>query len=319
MSTDWRLDVLACPTTGGRLSGTWPQLRNSQGQAIDVDAHGIVRTPVTADRGVQFHELMAPRTGLRQLQHQALHLAAWEAPYYRQILTRFLADLTPAGQVALDVGCDDGRFTEQLVDLGYQRIVGVDTNLDSLLSLAAHSRKHGYSEKLLLIQASAHELPLLEASIDVALAIEVLYYLNERYERGLQAIADVLRPSGTLIAAEPDLEGASLKALAFAGLTDFLLTLREHTCTETRAGQEFKFRVFAPQELHTLYEQAGLQVRDCRGLSLMPLLVRVGLRRKQFDPDELAAQSDELRAAFDYWNRHGSVSRCLVWHCRKRT
>ena len=37
MSTDWRLDVLACPTTGGRLSGTWPQLRNSQGQAIDVD------------------------------------------------------------------------------------------------------------------------------------------------------------------------------------------------------------------------------------------------------------------------------------------
>lgn len=315
--SDWKTDLLVHPQDGCELTGKWPLLKSLNGIPLGIDDLGVVTTEVSMNAGLQFHLLMDHGVALRELQRQHLHLAYWETPYYKEAIAAFLKDINPRQKTAIDVGCGDGRFTEQLVDLGFDRIIATDIDVRPLRMLAKYAEGCGFRDKLLLIQCSADAFPLKQNAVDVALCIGVLYYLNDRFETGLQRVASLVRPGGLFIDSEPDLEGALLKAILFENLGDYVCAFREHTFTETCKGEKTRFRLFSQDEVRAHYRGAGLEVLDLHGLSLFPSILRIAMVRGQISKDQVAENEANIRKSFDYLNRTGGVYKHIIWKCKK--
>jgi len=317
-SNDWKTELLALPGDGGTVTGMWPLLKSQDGIPLKIDDLGVVTMEVGMGNGLQFHLLMDQGVVLRELQYKHLHLAYWETPYYKETIASFLKGIAPKGLTVMDVGCGDGRFTEQLIDLGFDRIVATDIDVRPLRELAKHAEIHGFRDKLLLIQCSADSIPIKQNSIDVALSIGVLYYLIDRFEAGLQHVANLVTPGGIVIDSEPDLEGALLKALLFEDLSDYIRVFQEHTFNETCKGDKTRFRLFSPDELHSHYRAAGFDVLDRHGLSIFPSIFRIAMVRGEISEDRLAEKEKEIKEIFDYLNRTGGIYKHIIWKLQKR-
>jgi SAM-dependent methyltransferase len=89
----------------------------------------------------------------------------------------------PKGDFSLlDVGCGDGRLTNQLLDL-YPQVVGLDTSREALQYVKTNS-----------VAASALEIPWSDGSFDIILATELLEHLpDEAYRRALAEMKRVAR------------------------------------------------------------------------------------------------------------------------------
>jgi len=171
---------------------------------------------------LEFHKKMPKGAALREFQYKHLHLSYWETKYYKDIIRRFLKDVSPETSIVGDFGCGDGRFTEFLLDLGFKKIVATDIDQKPLQSLYLHLEKRGDLDKVLLINTAVEDLPIKKGAIDIALAIGVFYYLNEQFEQGLKEVSRVLKNKGILINSEPDLDGALFKSLIFEDVDDLL-------------------------------------------------------------------------------------------------
>lgn len=99
-------------------------------------------------------------------------------------------------QVVADVGCGNGIDLRRLVT-GRQcrHAIGVDLSAGMLRSLADLHR----SGQVTLIQADAQHLPLGEASVEVALAMHMLYHVP-RIDAAVTELRRILKPGGTLLA-----------------------------------------------------------------------------------------------------------------------
>jgi SAM-dependent methyltransferase len=99
-------------------------------------------------------------------------------------------------QVVADVGCGNGLDLRQLVPDGRCRhAIGVDLSAGMLRSLADLCGSH----RLSLIQADAQELPLADASVDVALAMHMLYHVPD-IQAAVSELRRVVKPGGTVLA-----------------------------------------------------------------------------------------------------------------------
>jgi ubiquinone/menaquinone biosynthesis C-methylase UbiE len=96
--------------------------------------------------------------------------------------------------VALDIGCANGRHTELLAGHA-DRVVGLDLSTE-LLSIAR--RRVPEAD---LIEGDATALPLVDDSVDLALYIATLHHLPDRRlrRRSLDELARVLRYGGTAL------------------------------------------------------------------------------------------------------------------------
>ncbi|MFC1542959.1 class I SAM-dependent methyltransferase [Candidatus Neomarinimicrobiota bacterium] len=315
---DWRNSVLFCPINRDQKKCGQSLSANNKYHSLVIDDVGVFRADIPPNKDVVFHSRMEKGAALRELQYQHLHLCYWETDYYKQVLKRFLKDIDPKGRVAADIGCGDGRFTELLLEIGFDKVVAVDVDVRPLHELARYAEEKGFREKLLLIQGSADQRLLKDESIDVALTIGVLYYLNERFENGLQCVTRYLKPGGILIDSEPDIEGAMLKALFFESLSEYIKIYDEHTFTESHMGEKFRFRLFSRDEIAAYYEKADLQTVDQHPLSIFPSILRISMVRERFSVEEVAALESEIRKTFDYVNRNGRIAKHIIWKTEKK-
>ena len=283
-----------------------------------MDDLGVVRTKSSFDFSLEFHSRMEKGAALRALQHQHLHLCYWDTVYYKRAITKFLKGVNPEGKIAADIGCGDGRFTELLIKLGFDKVVAIDADLRPLHSLARYAEEKGFRDKLLLIQGSIEHVLLKEEKVDIALTIGVLYYLNERFEVGLENVTRIVKPRGILIDAEPDIEGALLKDLLFGSLSEYLQVLSERTFIETVKGEKFRFRVFSRDELVAIYKKAGLQVIDRHCISFFPYILRIGMVRGQFQMNQVASLEAEIRQTFEFLDKNGHFSKHIIWKTKKK-
>ncbi|HZJ25801.1 MAG TPA: class I SAM-dependent methyltransferase [Acidimicrobiia bacterium] len=113
---------------------------------------------------------------------------AWHVE--RHILRRVVR--TAPGLVAVDIGCGSGRSTEILRAQG-ARVFGIDR--DPAMLTIAHQR--GTTP---LAVADAHALPLLDASVDLALAVTLLEFVADP-KAVIAELARVVRPGGRIIIA----------------------------------------------------------------------------------------------------------------------
>jgi SAM-dependent methyltransferase len=97
----------------------------------------------------------------------------------------------PGGGPVIDVGCGEGRAARELVNLGYQRIVGVERSP----TLAAAAAAASPEAPILIGDAAA--LPVADASAGLVLACMSLLDVDD-FTGAVSEIGRVLRPGGTL-------------------------------------------------------------------------------------------------------------------------
>jgi ubiquinone/menaquinone biosynthesis C-methylase UbiE len=113
-------------------------------------------------------------------------------PYHRMLddLEVELVARYGAGKDVLEVGCGTGLILERVA--GFARTArGIDLSPGML----AHARARG----LAVVQASATELPIATASVDVAYAFKVLAHIED-IGAALREMARVVRPGGWVLA-----------------------------------------------------------------------------------------------------------------------
>jgi SAM-dependent methyltransferase len=99
-------------------------------------------------------------------------------------------------QVVADVGCGNGFDLRQLVPGGRCReAIGIDLSAGMLRGLA-EVRRFG---RLSLVQADAQQLPLGDGSVDVALAMHMLYHVPD-VGAAVAELRRITRPGGTVLA-----------------------------------------------------------------------------------------------------------------------
>ncbi len=99
-------------------------------------------------------------------------------------------------QVVADVGCGNGFDLRQIVPQGRCRhAIGVDLSAGMLRSLD-DLRQSG---RLSVLQADAQHLPLPDGSVDVAMAMHMLYHVPD-VAAAIAELRRVTRPGGTVLA-----------------------------------------------------------------------------------------------------------------------
>lgn len=100
----------------------------------------------------------------------------------------------------LDLGCGAGLDTLIALSKGAW-VVAVDFSM-AMLSLTRNSAQElGLSQRLQVVQAQAHQIPLQASSMDLVL-INGLFNLNPRRTQILQEVYRLLRPGGRVVMGE---------------------------------------------------------------------------------------------------------------------
>jgi SAM-dependent methyltransferase len=146
-----------------------------------------------------------PVTGRRMLTGSAYaddrHIRSRRAIYayaQRPADPRWRTSLIPwdGTQVVADVGCGSGFDLRQIVPQGRSRhAIGVDLSAGILRSLE-DLRQSG---RLSLVQADAQRLPLPDASVDVAMAMHMLYHVPD-IAAAIGELRRITKPGGTVLA-----------------------------------------------------------------------------------------------------------------------
>ena len=112
----------------------------------------------------------------------------------RQLAKELLADALVPGIVCLDIGAGPGGNGDWLHSYG--TVIALDIEPIALAYVQSQHRE------LVPVLGSATALPIANASIDVVLALTVLYHLDDD-EAAFGEIARVLRPGGRALVLEP--------------------------------------------------------------------------------------------------------------------
>jgi SAM-dependent methyltransferase len=196
------------------------------------------------------------------------HQAEWTRPMRRELYRR--VRLTSCSNV-LDVGCGDGKITEEMARICRGRVVGTDRDADALTAARAKSGRAEYTE------AEACALPFGRASFDLVTCHWLLLWLPDP-ARALKEMRRVLKPEGTLlVACEPDY-GGRMVAPEEAALSDELIAALAGQGADPLIGRK----------LAGLITDAGFSVRD---LGLYP-----GVWDSRLGAERLAEEEHWLRA-----------------------
>lgn len=106
-----------------------------------------------------------------------------------------LLDLESAHTVA-DIGCGGGKAVKRLTSLAPEATVyGVDRS-PLCVKQAAHENRRGVAAgRVQIVEGSAGALPFPDASVDVATAVETVYFWQDR-QQAFRDVCRVLRPGG---------------------------------------------------------------------------------------------------------------------------
>ncbi|MGJ3649295.1 bifunctional 2-polyprenyl-6-hydroxyphenol methylase/3-demethylubiquinol 3-O-methyltransferase UbiG [Sphingomonas sp. GlSt437] len=159
-----------------------------------------------------------------------------------------------AGKTALDVGCGAGLLCEPLARLG-AAVTGIDAAAENV----AVARTHAAQSGLAIEYRHGGIEDVAGATFDLVTSMEVIEHVTDPavFVAGLAA---ALAPDGLLILSTPNRTRLSRLAL---------ITIAEGTGQIPRGTHDWD-KFLTPDELTALLVEAGLQVRDVRGLRFNP-------------------------------------------------
>jgi SAM-dependent methyltransferase len=124
----------------------------------------------------------------------------------RRLTDAALAVASFQGKRVIDIGCGDGTYTVELVDVARAREVeGVDPAGEAIRV----ARERAGDRPIAFAEASAHELPYPDGAFDVAQLRGVLHHVD----RPRDALAEALRVAREVVVIEPNGYNLGLKLL----------------------------------------------------------------------------------------------------------
>jgi SAM-dependent methyltransferase len=315
MSTDrlpsWAAPLLRCPRHGGPALLEHERLVSASGTEVGRVERGILRIPVEhADEGIAFYR----KVGGAHFHERAavpFAMSALDTPLYHS----YLEEISPAGEdaVIVDIGGGDGRNALPWLDRGYRRIVIVDAAGEALVRLRARiaAQHPEWLDRMLLVEADARALPMVDQCADTVLAIESLYYLNEDYEIGLRECARLLRDGGRVLLSERDYEAGLLMRLLYQGLDSFLQSAGSRSLWDGPPDALVRTRCFTEAELIEVVGACGLRVTDVKGMPLVALVLG-WMRGRGMLGEEDSRHLAQVNRLLHELGRQGRLRRCHV-------
>jgi len=165
------------------------------------------------------------------------------------------ATFTPlAGKTALDVGCGAGLLAEPLARLG-AAVTGIDAAPENIVVAERHAAASG-----LAIDYRPGGIPAVRGErFDLITAMEVIEHVSD-HRAFVAGLAGALADGGLLILSTPNRTPLSRLAMITVGEGAGLIPRGTHDWS----------RFLTPDELTALLTEAGLAVRDVRGLGFSP-------------------------------------------------
>ncbi len=144
-------------------------------------------------------------------------------------------------------------MAEPLARLGAQ-VAGVDAAPEVIAAARAHAAAAG-----LAIDYRAGGIEHVEGSFDLVTAMEVIEHVTDR-SAFVSGLARVLAPGGLLILSTPNR----------TALSKLMIVTLAETFGQIPRGTHDWDRFLAPEEAGGLLAEAGLEVRDTRGIMFSP-------------------------------------------------
>lgn len=287
------------------------------GRELATDELGILNYRGDNSVAYDFHQTYTKGAFLRKFDKQRYHQVNWETPYYKKVFDEYLEGQVSADEIALDLGCGDGRFTEYLLLKGYKKIVCVDFDYRTLVSLSEFAQANGYVDNLLLICSEINDLPLKANTYDLVLAIRTLYYLNDKYEDAIKYVHSLLKKQGLFLISDPNTEGFVLRALVFDSLNNALQSFENSKFKEVQAETDIWFRTFNEKELTGIYSSRGFEIKAKHGISMFHNLLRVAQLRGLIPEPEIEKNESRIKRMFDHLHEHGGLFKDIIWKLQK--
>lgn len=283
------------------------------------DEHGIVRCNINDTESYIFHKTYTKGAHLRKLKDIKYHQIHWETPYYYKVLDAYLTGVNLQGGVFLDFGCGDGRFTQFLLERGAKKIVCVDFDYSTLVSLSEYVSENDLQDRVLIIHSDYDNMPFEGSQFDMVLSIGVLYYLNDQYENAIAYFNALLKSKGRLITSDPDIEGFLMRSLIFDSLDDALELYEKRRFKETKEKTDYTFRVFDEAEWRNIFKKTNFTVLDVQGISLFHNLLRILLLRNMVTQADIERSQQKIWNMFDYLHENGNIHKHKIWLLEKQS
>ncbi len=201
-----------------------------------------------------------------------------------------------AGDRVLDVGCGPGFYVTELLEVVGRdgSLVGVDASADMLAVAAKRAEGHANVE---FHEADATSLPVADASVDRALAVQVLEHVRD-IPAALAEMRRALRPGGRVLVWDVDWATVSWHA------RDAELTQRVLAAWDRHLAHPSLPRTLAPQLRDAGFEHIEMDahpfatielIADAYGGSLVPLVEQYVVDQGGMSQQEAKAWADEQR------------------------
>ncbi|UTI63234.1 methyltransferase domain-containing protein [Paraconexibacter antarcticus] len=216
----------------------------------------------------------------------------------RRLVRRALA--AAPGEHVLDAGCGPGFFCAELlgeVGPGGQ-VSGTDLS-PQMLALA--ERRCAGHENATFRPADATELPLVDATVDAAICVQVLEYVPQVHA-ALSELRRVLRPGGRVVVWDIDWATLSWYSEDPARMRRVLDAWDEHLVHRTlprTLGPALRSAGFADVAMQAHVFATSSFDPDTYGAASVPLVRRFVAGRSGVSPAEAEAWADEQRALGD--------------------
>jgi 2-polyprenyl-6-hydroxyphenyl methylase / 3-demethylubiquinone-9 3-methyltransferase len=172
-----------------------------------------------------------------------------------------------AGKQVLDVGCGGGILAESVARRGAASVLGIDLALKPLRVAELHALESGVGNveyREVAAEALAAERP---GSFDVVTCMEMLEHVPDPASI-VAACAQLVRPGGQVFFSTIN---RNAKAFLFA------IVGAEHVLRLLPKGTHEYAKFIRPSELAKACREAGLEVRQTRGMEYNPLTERYWL------------------------------------------
>ena len=195
----------------------------------------------------------------------------WHDALTWEHLKRFIpADLSSP---VVDLGCGSGKWGRRLLKSGY-RVTFVDLSAKMVDEARRQVEETGMTGKAEFVQADLLDLSALpEGHFGLALAMGEPIGLAESPPQAMRQISRILAPGGVLIATLDNRVACVdyyLEKGDCEGLEQFIRSGRTHWLTRD-PSEQFKIHTFDPKGIERLTTDAGLQLLDVIGKTVLPM------------------------------------------------
>lgn len=170
---------------------------------------GSAELATRADRGAwELAEVERSAVEARDAEAEGLRLEEYhvaryldpphDTPYSLEYAFSLLGDLR--GRTVLDFGCGSGRSAVALRRKG-ARLLALDISPHLLEVTRKRLAAHGLDQDTEYLEATGHEMPVADASVDVVFGAAILHHLD--LDQAAREVHRVLRPGGRAIFIEP--------------------------------------------------------------------------------------------------------------------